>query len=129
MASTDKPNETYPAPWPPLGHWLVPLFWGTVLLVVALYFALGSARQRPEALSMLRAVLFGLGVLTLTVAAVARGAPQVGHTFKTCSQAYRSCLARSHLATECALERKWCLLTGTFVSPRTRSVHKRLQRK
>jgi hypothetical protein len=70
-------------------------------------------------------VAIGVAALTLTVAS----AQQVQSEFKSCSEAYRACLSRTHLTDECATERQWCLQTGTFADPKTKSVSTGLQRR
>jgi hypothetical protein len=70
-------------------------------------------------------VAISVGALTLTVAS----AQQAQSEFKNCTEAYWACLSRTRMKDQCATERQWCLQTGTFADPKTKSVATGLQRR
>ena len=48
---------------------------------------------------------------------------------KTCSEAYSECKIKTGLSKECEEERRWCMQTGTFADPKTKSVLMGLRKK
>jgi hypothetical protein len=74
---------------------------------------------------MRKIATIGLAVLTLDVAS----AEEKKSKFQTCSEAYAACWFETHLAKECEKEKQWCLQTGTFANPKTKSVYMGLRRK
>jgi hypothetical protein len=70
-------------------------------------------------------VAFCVAALTLTVAS----AQQAQSEFKNCTEAYWACLSRTQMKAECAMERQWCLQTGTFADPKSKAVTTGLQRR
>lgn len=67
--------------------------------------------------------LLGMAI-TVTAPAWAQGAP------RTCSEAYTACTSRQvNLAKDCEAEKQWCLKTGSFADPKTKSVTTNMQKK
>jgi hypothetical protein len=72
--------------------------------------------------------MIGIGVAAL-VADVANAQHKPAGSFKTCSEAHWACLTRHRLPTECETEKRWCLQSGTFADPVTKTVSMGLQKK
>lgn len=60
---------------------------------------------------------------TFTSTGWAQGAP------KTCSDAFSSCVVETHMNKECDSEKRWCLKTGSFAHPKTKTVTSGLQKR
>jgi hypothetical protein len=75
----------------------------------------------------MRVVIVGVGVAGLLVTAAS--AQQTQSEPKTCSDAYAPCKSQTGLPKECEAARQWCLKTGTFADPKTKSVSMGLRKK
>lgn len=64
-----------------------------------------------------------LAVTSLMSVVWAQSAP------KTCSDAYSACATETHLPKDCEMEKQWCLKTGTFAHPKTKTVTMGLQKR
>ena len=64
-----------------------------------------------------------LAGVALTSSAWPQSAP------KTCSDAYHQCRTQTGLQKECETERQWCMQTGSFADPKTKTVSMDLKKK
>jgi len=77
----------------------------------------------------MREAITAIVSVAVLLLAVAAGAQQTQNEFKTCTEAFWACRSKTGMQAECETERQWCLRTGTFADPKTRSVSTGLQRK
>ena len=67
--------------------------------------------------------IVGLAGLPVTTYAWSQSTP------KTCSDAHFQCKTKTGLSKECEEERQWCMQTGTFADPKTKTVVMGLRKK
>jgi hypothetical protein len=58
-----------------------------------------------------------------------RSANQQKSEPKSCSEAYVPCKSQTGLPKECEAARQWCMKTGTFADPKTKSVSMGLRKR
>ena len=76
---------------------------------------------------MLKLMVTGVAGTALWVAAAGPALPQGAP--KTCSDAHAACTKQTLMAKECETEKQWCVKTGTFADPKTKSVTSDLQKR
>ena len=74
-------------------------------------------------LVLIAAGVAGLAAATVTSAVWSQSTPG------TCSRAYFECKSQTGLSKECEEERQWCMKTGTFANPKTKTVSMGLRKK
>ena len=74
-------------------------------------------------------VIVGASIAGLLAEAAVTGSVRSQGAPKSCSEAHAACKSQTRMSTECEAERQWCLKTGTFANPKTKSVSTGLQKR
>jgi hypothetical protein len=80
---------------------------------------------------MPKLLLIAAGAALLVTATVTSPAWSQGASSNsgTCSSAYADCRTQTRMIKECETERQWCMQTGTFANPKTKTVAMGLRKK